>query len=94
MRWTSAHYERIQHLLPKQGGNVEVDNLVFFQALQYMTENGCQWRSLPEHFGKWDTIYQRFRRWIDKGVFDRIEKELQSESIAIRGIKSLSMDSS
>jgi transposase len=80
-------------LLPRQRGNVEIDNLTFLQSLQYMAENGCRWRALPEKFGNWNTIYCRFRYWIDKGVFDRIEKELQAEVIAIKGIKSLAMDS-
>ena len=48
-----------------------------------MAANGCRWRALPKHFGKWYTIYQRFRRWIDKGVFDRIEKTLQSHAIDV-----------
>ncbi len=27
---------------------------------------------LPAEFGKWSTVYQRFRRWSRAGVFDRI----------------------
>ena len=56
MEWTTELYERIRHLLPKQRGNVEIDNLTFLQALQYMVENGCRWRALPEKFGNWNTI--------------------------------------
>jgi len=93
MTWTEEQYKRIQHLLPKPRKKAEIDNLTFFRALQYMAENGCRWRALPEKFGKWDTIYQRFRRWITKGVFDRIEKELQSQAIDIKGIKALALDS-
>jgi len=93
MEWTQASYDRIKHLLPIQRGNVEVDNLTFFRALQYIAENGCKWRQLPEKFGKWDTIYQRFRRWIDAGIFDRIEKALQSQVIDIKGIQALALDS-
>jgi transposase len=58
-----------------------------------MAENGCRWRAMPEKFGKWSTIYRRFRRWIDLGIFDRIAKELRSQAIAIKGIKALAMDS-
>ena len=93
MTWTEDQYKRIRHLLPKPRKKAEIDNLTFFRALQYMAENGCRWRALPEKFGKWDTIYQRFRRWITKGVFDRIEKELQSQAIDIKGIKALALDS-
>ena len=93
MEWTSEHIKSIQHLLPKQRGNVEIDDLSFFQALQHIAENGCKWRALPEKFGNWNSIYYRFRRWIALGIFDRIEKELQLQSIAIKGIKSLALDS-
>jgi transposase len=93
MEWTQERYDAIKHLLPVQRGNVEIDNLTFFQALQYMVENGCRWRGLPKYFGKWNTIYRRFRRWIDLGIFDKIEKVLQSQAIAIKGIKALSLDS-
>ena len=36
MEWTQDQYDRIQHLLPKQRGNVEVENLTFFRALHYI----------------------------------------------------------
>ena len=35
MDWTDDQYDRIKHLLPKQRGNVEVENLTFLRALQY-----------------------------------------------------------
>jgi transposase len=93
MIWTVEHIERIRHLFPKPRGTVEIGHLTFLQGIQYIAENGCKWRALPKHFGKWYTVYQRFRRWVRLGVFDRIEKELQSEAIAIKGIKALALDS-
>jgi transposase len=93
MTWTFEDIERIKHLFPKPRGTVEIDHLTFLQALQYIAENGCRWRALPEKFGKWDTIYQRFRRWIRKGIFDLIAKEHRTQAIAIKGIKALALDS-
>jgi transposase len=93
MTWTQEDYEHIQYLLPVQRGNVEIDTLTFLNALQYMVENGCRWRALPAHFGKWSTIDRRFRYWIKLGIFDAIEKRLQSQTIAIKGIKPLALDS-
>ena len=90
MELTREQFDRIKHLLPKQRGNVVIDNLTFLRALQSIDKNGCCWRALPHHFGKWYTIYQRFCRWIDQGVFVRIEKELQSHVIDIEKITSLS----
>jgi len=93
MEWTAEQIDRIQHLFPKPRGTVKIDHLIFLQALQYVAANGCRWRAMPKEFGKWYTIYQRFRRWIDLGVFNRIEEELQSQAIDIKGIKALALDS-
>ena len=93
MDWTQDDIESIQHLFPKQRGNVEIDYLRFFQVLQYIDKNGCTWRDMPKYFGNWNTIYCRFRYWIDKGIFEKIEQELQSQAIAIKGIKALALDS-
>ena len=93
MELTEAQFDRIQHLLPTQRGNVVIDNLTFLRALHYIDKNGCTWRDLPTHFGKWSTIYQRFRRWVAKGIFDRIEAYLQAQVIDVEKITSLSLDS-
>ena len=30
------------------------------------------WRDLPECFGSWNSVCQRFRRWARRGVWQRI----------------------
>ena len=57
-----------------------------------MAVNGCRWRAMPKKFGKWSTIYQRFRRWIQLEVFDSIEEELQAQGIDLKGIKALALE--
>jgi len=39
-------------------------------------EAGVPWRDLPERFGGWKVVYQRFNRWAKSGVFERIFKLL------------------
>src|SRR5262249_1268056 len=39
------------------------------------------WPDLPERFGKWDTAYQRFNRWAQKGVWQRLLRELQDPDL-------------
>ena len=72
MEWTSEHIKSIQHLFPVQRDNVEIDDLSLLQALLSIAENGYKWRALPEKFANWNSIYYRFRYWIDIGIFDRI----------------------
>ena len=35
-----------------------------------LAREGCTWRALPEEFGHWGTVYRRFVRWQEQGVFD------------------------
>lgn len=46
--------------MPRQRGNVAVDNHTFVNALLWMCRTGAPWRDLPECYGKWVTVYQRF----------------------------------
>jgi transposase len=93
MEWTQEHIDSIKHLLPKQRGNVTIDYLQFFHALHYVAKNGCTWRALPKEFGSWNSIYSRFLYWSVRGVFDRIENALTQQTIDIKGIKALALDS-
>lgn len=38
--------------------------------------SGAAWRDMPERFGPWSTVYQRFRDWRNNGAFDRMLKRL------------------
>jgi transposase len=40
---------------------------------------GAQWRDMPERYGKWQTVYGRYRRWTREGLFDRILERLHLE---------------
>jgi hypothetical protein len=44
MNWTQTEYDKVKHLLPEQRGNVEIENFIFLQALQYINKNGCCWQ--------------------------------------------------
>lgn len=39
--------------------------------------SGAPWRDLPERYGKWKTVYDRFRRYRIEGMFDKILARLQ-----------------
>ncbi len=39
----------------------------FFEALLYLARTGIPWRDPPAEFGRWDAVYNRFRRWVRSG---------------------------
>ena len=41
--------------------------------------HGAPWWDLLPRFGKWNTVFRRFRRWTEKGVFQRMFEELSSD---------------
>jgi transposase len=62
-------------LLPGQAGQwggIARDNRGFINAVSWVLRTGAPWRDLPPDYGKWITIYQRFRRWRNDGVWEKI----------------------
>ena len=37
---------------------------------------GCPWRDMHERYGKWNSVYVRFRRWAEQGVWDALLQTL------------------
>ena len=81
MELTEAHYELVKDCFPPSRGAVELSNLEVLNALVFMARQGCTQRSLPERFGKWQTVYKRHRRWSEKGVLDEVFGRLQEMGV-------------
>ena len=81
MKLQEKHYQKIEKLLPKQRGNVKIPNRVFLDAIIYRCKNGCSWRDLPQEFCNWHSIYMRFSRWTQNGVFDRVYAALSEAGL-------------
>lgn len=76
---TDKQWERLQELLPNQrpGPESKLGDRVFIDAVLYRAKTGCPWRDLPERFGPWKSVYNRFYNWADRGAWLRIFEALQ-----------------
>ena len=76
---SDAQWRRIEKGLPgKDGdrGRSGADNRLFVDAVLWVLRTGSPWRDLPEEFGNWNSVFQRFRRWAIKGVWESLFKAL------------------
>ena len=55
------------------------DNRLFLEAVLWRVWTGVPRRDLPGAFGKWNSVFQRFRRWVKGGVFERVFACLSGE---------------
>jgi transposase len=76
-------WERIARRLPGKAGDPgrsAADNRLFLEAVLWMARVGAPWRDLPEFFGNWNSVFQRFRRWARSGVFDKAFQALSEDA--------------
>lgn len=52
---------------------------MFLEALLYWARTGIPWRDLPDVFGAWDAVYNRFRRWVGSGTLTALFEVLTAD---------------
>lgn len=76
-------WERIAGLLPGKAsdpGRTAANNRLFVEAILWMARAGCPWRDLPPEFGPWNSVYKRFSRWSNDGIWHRVFAELCTDA--------------
>ena len=91
---TDQEWNRIAPLLPPEKpnrpGRPSKDNRTMLNAMVWIARSGAPWRDLPERYGPWETVYSRFRKWIEDGYLDNIFRVLSLEA----ELQELSLDAS
>lgn len=80
---TDDQWDRLEALLPPQRprtGRPANDHRTVLNGILWVLRTGAPWRDLPERYGVWQTVYSRFRRWQEAGVWDQILQTLQEEA--------------
>ncbi len=70
-------FERLAPLLPTQGrGGRWNDHRTTLNGIFWVLNSGAPWRDMPERYGRWQSVYHRFRRWTRAGLFERMLRRL------------------
>ena len=76
---TDAEWRIVEPLLPAERGRKSrpsYDNRQFINGMLHVLRVGCPWRDMHERYGKWNSVYVRFRRWAEQGVWDALLETL------------------
>ena len=76
--WLSdPQWEQIRPHLPTDvRGKDRVDDRRVLSGILHVLKSGCRWCDCPPEYGPPTTIYNRFVRWAERGVWERLFREL------------------
>lgn len=75
---TDKQWRKLAKLFPSRPGrHAKLGDRNFINAILWVMKTGAPWRDLPERFGSWKTIYNRFANWAKRDLWRRFFKALQ-----------------
>jgi transposase len=80
---TDDQWDLLEPLLPPQRpvtGRPAKDHRTILNGILWILRTGAPWRDLPERYGNWKTVYSRFHRWQEAGIWDQLLREIQIEA--------------
>jgi transposase len=74
-------WKQLEPLLPPQRptgrGRPSREHRTLLNGILWRLRTGAPWRDLPERYGAWQTVYSRFRRWREAGIWAGMLQALQ-----------------
>ena len=67
-QWSSIE----PHLPTNQRGPARKDDRRILSGIMHVLKVGCRWKDCPKEYGPHKTIYNRFARWSERGIWQKI----------------------
>ena len=77
---TEAQMARLQPFFPKSHGKPRVDDRRVLNGIIFINRNGLRWCDAPKEYGPPKTLYNRWKRWSDRGAFAQMMAGLAAEA--------------
>ena len=81
---TDAQMARLAPFFPKSHGKPRVDDRRVLSGIIFINRNGLRWRDAPSVYGPHKTLYSRWKRWSEKGIFARMMAGLAAKHGDVR----------
>jgi transposase len=65
-----------QHLPHGKPGKPRVDDRTVISGILHVLKTGCRWRDVPSAYGPPTTIYNRYHRWSQRHIWQRIFEKM------------------
>ena len=78
---SDAAWALLEPLLPDQSprrGGRWAEHRAVVDGIRWRTRTGAPWRDVPAHYGCWQTIYGRHRRWCADGTWTSVLHALRA----------------
>ena len=70
---TDFEWSAIEPLMPMdRRGPKPRNNRQIINGMFYILRTGSPWRDLPERYGPYTSVYNRFNRWRKAGIWDKL----------------------
>jgi transposase len=73
-------WEKIKRLIPmNRPGPKPQNNRRILSGIIHVIKTGCRWQDCPPEYGPSKTVYNRFNRWSQRGIWQQIFEKAADE---------------